>query len=169
MSLRRKNDTLQGEVSQLRELLNKAHHESAAAIPDTPREFPVTVGSLELTADHRPGDDSFQQNVPQARNDALSSALQSLDFGALSVSNLKLRAQPWTSLAGDGLVSELVSSFFACDNCFYLPFIDEECFVLDMQAGDIDNADFCSPLLVNAICALRCVSSAQCTISTSLI
>jgi hypothetical protein len=71
---------------------------------------------------------------------------------------LKIQAQPWTSVAGNALVSELLSSFFVYDNCFYLSFIDQESFLHDLQTGDIESADFCSPLLVNAICALRCVS-----------
>jgi hypothetical protein len=131
--------------------------------------LPGTAGPMELTAAHRSGDTLSKQNLLQAKNDALSSALESLDSSASSISNLKLCARPWTTLVGNGLVSELVSSFFANDNCFYLPFIDQECFLHDMQAGDIDNADFCSPLLVNAICALRCVSKTQYTVSLSLI
>jgi hypothetical protein len=56
-----------------------------------------------------------------------------------------------------------LSSFFANDNCFYLPFVDQECFLHDMQAGENIQADFCSPLLVNAICALRCVGNLLCS------
>jgi hypothetical protein len=103
------------------------------------------------------GEASAQRSVTQSRSDELSSALGDLDFSALGTSNLKVHAHPWTVIAGDGLVSELLSSFFAYDNCFYLPFVDQECFLHDMQAGNIVKADFCSPLLVNAICALRCV------------
>lgn len=109
-----------------------------------------------------------RQDVSQARKDALPFTLESLDLDALNASNLKLQAQPWTTVAGDGLVSELLSSFFACDNWFSLPFVDEGSFLNDMQAGDIGKAGFCSPLLVNALCALRCVSIIQCAISRLL-
>jgi hypothetical protein len=158
LSLRRKNDTLQGEVNQLRELLSQVHPMPEAGTLITPRYPPGPTESLEPTIENESGDASLQQNVLQRRDNGLLSALESLDFSALSISNLKLQAQPWTAVAGDGLVSELISSFFAYDNCFYLPFIDRECFLHDMQAGDTNKADFCSPLLVNAICALRCVS-----------
>lgn len=107
---------------------------------------------------HGSVDVSLQRNTTRAEDDALSSALEGLDFSALSASDLKLRAQPWTALAGDGLVSELLSSFFAHENCYYLPFVDQERFVDDMEAGDVNHSEFCSPLLVNAICALRSVS-----------
>jgi hypothetical protein len=72
--------------------------------------------------------------------------------------NQRVPARPWTVLAGDGLVSELVSAFFTYDHCSGIPFVDQECFLADMRAEDITQARFCSPFLVNAICALRCVS-----------
>jgi hypothetical protein len=71
-------------------------------------------------------------------------------------------------VAGDELVSELLFSFFACDNWFYLSFIDRESFLRDMQAGDVGKAGFCSPLLINTVCALRCVSVIQYAIGTLL-
>jgi hypothetical protein len=85
--------------------------------------------------------------------------LVNIELSALEYSSIKVWASPWTRVAGDGLVSNLVSSFFAYDNGFYLSFVDQECFLDDMKAGAVENAGFCSPLLVNAICALRCVSS----------
>lgn len=66
----------------------------------------------------------------------------------------------WTQVADGDLVSELTSAFFAYDNGSYLTFVDRECFMADLLAGDVSNATFCSPLLVNAICALRCVGDA---------
>ena len=156
LSLRQKNETLQGEVNQLRELLGRIDHAPEAEVLDRqhrPESGELLVQAIEVGN----GNNSAQQSVAQSRSNELSSALEDLDFSAISASNLRLHARPWTVIAGDGLVSELLSSFFANDNCFYLPFVDQECFLHDMQAGDIIQADFCSPLLVNAICALRCV------------
>jgi hypothetical protein len=89
---------------------------------------------------------------------ALTPVTKDLESIATTESTLKVQAQPWTSVADSALVSELLSSFFVYDNCFYLSFVDQESFLHDLQTGDTESADFCSPLLVNAICALRCVS-----------
>lgn len=157
LSLRRKNEALQGEINQLRELLSRVDHAPEIEVPGRPQHSTGTSELPGLPIEVGTGDTSAQQSNPQSGVNELSSALEDLDFNALSMSDLKLQAQPWTVVAGDGLVSELLSSFFTYDNCFYLPFVDQECFLHDMQSGDIRKADFCSPLLVNAICALRCV------------
>jgi hypothetical protein len=49
-----------------------------------------------------------------------------------------MHARPWTALANDDLVSELLSSFFASDGCFYLSFVGQQHFLDDMEAGDIE-------------------------------
>ena len=105
----------------------------------------------DLLLQHRVAEQSGEGETPTA-------GLENLEMSALEQSSIKVRARPWTRVAGDGLVSELISSFFAYDNGFYLSFVDQESFLDDMLLGDVDNAEFCSPLLVNAICALRCVS-----------
>ncbi|KAJ2975588.1 hypothetical protein NUW58_g8308 [Xylaria curta] len=84
-----------------------------------------------------------------------SLTLQQLDSKALEGSPIKIPAQPWTIVAGDGIVSELISAWFKWDNAFLYPFIDRECFIRDMSIGDVKSAQYCSPFLVNAICALR--------------
>jgi hypothetical protein len=99
-----------------------------------------------------------QSHATDVGDETLAFALENLDVAALSVSTFQVHARPWTKLADDGLVSELLSSFFASDACFYLSFVDQQYFLDDMEAGDVGIAKLCSPLLVNAICALRCVS-----------
>lgn len=84
--------------------------------------------------------------------------INSLDLEALSESQIRVHARPWTVVAGDGLVSELISSFFTWDDAFFFSFIDREAFLGDMRAKDPKNAEYCSPFLVNAICATRFVS-----------
>jgi len=88
----------------------------------------------------------------------LDPRVRKLDLDALRDSPIKVRAYPWTTVAGDGLVSSLISSFFAWDNPFFYSFVDQECFLEDMKQRDPLKAVFCSPLLVNAICAMRAVS-----------
>lgn len=84
--------------------------------------------------------------------------LERLDLDALRASTFRVTARPWTVVAGDGLVSELISSFFAWDDAFFYPFIHRQAFIDDMRQNNPDTAQYCSPFLVNAICASRCVS-----------
>lgn len=81
--------------------------------------------------------------------------IEKLDAESSRWSPLKLRARPWTTVAGDGVVSELISKFFAWDGAYMLPFIDRICFIRDMKTGDIARSQFCSPFLVSAICTLQ--------------
>ncbi|KAI0551528.1 putative C6 transcription factor [Xylaria curta] len=81
--------------------------------------------------------------------------VRNLELDAFGRSPMKIQAQPWTTVAGDGVVSELISSWFKWDNAFLYSFIDRECFMEDIHDGDPDNAVHCSPFLVNAICAFR--------------
>jgi hypothetical protein len=87
---------------------------------------------------------------------------------SLASNTIRVHARLWTTRASDDLLSELISAFFTHDHCFRIPFVDEVCFLNDMQAGDISKAKFCSPFLVNAICALRCVSPSTQQFSSSL-
>jgi hypothetical protein len=84
--------------------------------------------------------------------------MQALETEGLKKSKIKVPARPWTTIAGDGIVSELVSSFFAWDNIFFIMFIDKQAFLEDMRKQDVTGARYCSPFLVNVICSLRCVS-----------
>lgn len=85
-----------------------------------------------------------------------------IDAQALEEAPVKLPAKPWTYVAGDGLVSHLVTDFFARsdDDPFVnsLSLIDRELFIRDMAHANPSQSQFCSPFLVNAICGLRSVS-----------
>lgn len=124
------------------------------------RRVRVAVDPLDVVELLRGGDLLLQHSVPEQSGEGEPPAvgLENLELSAMESSSIKVHARPWTRVAGDGVVSELISSFFAYDNGFYLSFVDQESFLEDMQAGDVSNAEFCSSLLVNAICALRCVS-----------
>lgn len=84
--------------------------------------------------------------------------LPAINMRALMNSKFRVSARPWTLVAGDGLVSDLISSFFTYDHPFFVPCIDRDAFLADMRSNDPANAVYCSPLLVNAICASRSVS-----------
>jgi len=105
----------------------------------------------------RHGDLILQQHFPGGPFGDDDGKLRSLDQDALNASPKKVPARPWTTLVGDGLVSELVSSFAAYDYPFYFSFVDMECFLSDMRSQKPRETRYCSPLLVNAICSLRSV------------
>jgi hypothetical protein len=87
--------------------------------------------------------------------------MQKLDRQALKNSAIKVPARPWTVIAGDGVVSDLVSNFFATCHYFVAVFVDKKCFLQDMRSQSIRSSEFCSPFLVNAICAWTSVCSSQ--------
>ncbi|KAF4336103.1 pathway-specific regulatory nit-4 [Fusarium beomiforme] len=70
---------------------------------------------------------------------------------------IQVPAKPWTSVAGDGIISELITDFFTWDNSYMFPVLDRSTFVDEMRAGEPSEAEWCSGLLVNAICAKRCL------------
>jgi hypothetical protein len=70
---------------------------------------------------------------------------------------ISMRAQPWTKLTtDDAFVSHLVTVFLNYNNVYWR-YVEEDLFLHGMQRGL--PSEFCSPFLVNAICALACLSS----------
>jgi hypothetical protein len=156
--MRRKNDALQAEVNRLRELLTHGHSVTKTKPPGIDQKLLKPANLKDVHTFPEDGNTSSQQCATVIRDETLAFDLENLDVAALSKSTFRFHARPWMALANDGLVSELLSSFFGSDGSFYLSFVDQRYFLDDMEAGDIEMAEFCSPLLVNAICALRCVS-----------
>ncbi|OAQ60052.1 fungal zn(2)-Cys(6) binuclear cluster domain-containing protein [Pochonia chlamydosporia 170] len=68
-------------------------------------------------------------------------------------------AYPWTTIAGDEVVSKLISQFFIAERSLVLPIVNSSQFIEEMKGGDTTVAMYCSPLLVNAICAHQCFLS----------
>jgi hypothetical protein len=157
LSLRRKNEALQNEIDRLHEVVNHIYQDPEARALGTHQQPRKAVSPMEMIP-HKDNDSLIHPNASSSSDHTLAPVSEDLESIAITDSTLKVQAQRWTSVAGNALVSELLSSFFVYDNCFYLSFIDQESFLHDLQTGDTERGDFCSPLLVNAICALRCVS-----------
>ena len=88
------------------------------------------------------------------RNGELSNgvARHSLVANAFSVPS-----KPWTKLTtDDALVTHLVTVFLNYNNVYWR-YVEEDLFLYSMQCGL--PSEFCSPFLVNAICAMACLSS----------
>ena len=153
--MRRKNDALQKEVDQLRELFGYIRTCPEAEAKQGYRQLRTANGLQDLM--HLSGGSSLPLKQKHRIFGSEKPACQP-DLNVLASSAIRVPARPWTLLAGDGLVSELVSAFFTYDHCSGIHFVDQECFLADIRAEDTTQARFCSPLLVNAIRALRCVS-----------
>lgn len=95
--------------------------------------------------------------------------LLELEQEAKENSAIKVPARPWTSVAGDGLVSELISDYFVWDNAYFFPSIDRKVFTEQMRKGDVDVASWCTPLLVSSICAHRSQTLGRAKIYSSTI
>jgi hypothetical protein len=87
---------------------------------------------------------------------ASSSSRPGLYQRALSLQELccdspfQVHSRGWTTVADEKVTSHLISIFFT----WYLPFmhiLDEDALLHDMSTGE---QRFCSPVLINAICAL---------------
>ncbi|KAI0394449.1 putative C6 transcription factor [Xylariaceae sp. FL0594] len=146
-------DKLQSENQQLRQL-----YRDLATRPES--EAYAIFQRLRSVEDPIALADAIRQAellLPQPatqENEELT-ALQQLDSEALRRSPIRVSASAWTSVAGDGIVSELVSAWFKWDDPFLYAFIDRECFLRDLREADPKKAVYCSPFLVNAICAYR--------------
>jgi hypothetical protein len=84
--------------------------------------------------------------------------VRKIDAAAYQACPVKVPAKPWTCVAGNGLVSELVSIFFDIEQPFGTIYVDKQCFLDEMVSAHTGNTKFCSPALVNAICAIGAVS-----------
>ena len=71
----------------------------------------------------------------------------------------RVSAKRWTNVVCDEvLFADLLMVYFVIDHPFW-GFLDKDSFLDDLVAG---RSRFCSPLLVNAMCSLACVSTAEC-------
>lgn len=92
-------------------------------------------------------------------DDNKQATISRIDTAALRLSPIRVPARPWTEVATDGLVSELMSIFFVIEQPFIATFVDRKCFLEEIRTGKPGrDLDFCSSLLVNAICAYTAVS-----------
>lgn len=118
----------------------------------TPRNLTAAVSGLDFSAlDSNPSrgltaseDGSVQQNRPRGRPVLPT-----------------FQAKQWTSVAvSDDAIAHLISLFFTWEQPLH-QYITMPPFLADLKEPDPDPTtpkEFCSPLLVNAICARACVS-----------
>ena len=124
------------------------------------------LGKNMLSTTHRPNcneagisgerhSKSVDSNPTEQCQSDKASAEETADTPAFSVPS-----QPWTRItADDAFVSHLISVFLLELNPYWRH-VEEDLFLHDMRSA-LDSTLYCSPLLVNAICALSCVSKSR--------
>lgn len=164
--LRDKLRVSERENGQLRKLLRLVGQLPAEHLKQEILQFSDDIKDISVLLDRVQRMVFATQQIPEINatsphesNSGSSTRTLAIDLKALTHSLFRVSARPWTTVAGDGLVSDLVSAFFVWDDAFFFPFIDREAFLSDMRSGDVENAKYCSPFLVNAICASRCFTS----------
>jgi hypothetical protein len=152
-TLQRRYNRVEEERDQLKELFDLIRDQPDTEAHEIFRRLRTSSNPLHVFRDLR------QANLLLPNPDPVSQVIGNpqvgaIDSEALRLSALKLRARPWTTVAGDGLVSALISSFFAWDGNYLTPFVDSKCFIKAMNTGNVVSIEFCSPFLVNAICCI---------------
>ena len=163
LSMKKKIDSAATELEQYHHLFEYIRSRSEVDAAEVYRRLRASDDPLSVWRFLKDGDLLLQTRVSNASRESPNPVdFENLDRTALQASPFKLGTAPWSTVAGSGLVSELISSFIAYDNGFLFSFIDVQFFLADLMAGKPDESEWCSPCLVNAICALRCVSRSYC-------
>lgn len=149
------NLQLSRDIATYEELIKNLQIRPEEEASELFRRLRLTKSPFEVLEFVRHGDLLLNCGLPTAPNEHESK----IDAVALEHAPIKVPAKPWTTVARDGIVSELVSAWFKWDDAFGYPFLDRDAFVDDMRSGDVNRARYCSRFLVNALCAFRCVSS----------
>ncbi|KXX74307.1 Nitrogen assimilation transcription factor nirA [Madurella mycetomatis] len=143
------------ENRDLRELFARLHSRPEAEAFEILRRLRATSDPFEVLRCLRGADTLLAIPSPNGFPTA-GREMMKLEDATFAASAIKVPARPWTTVAGDGLVSNLISAFFRWDDPFIYSFVERELFLRDMRHGQ---GPYCSPLLVNAICALRSMLS----------
>ncbi|KAI1302881.1 putative C6 transcription factor [Xylaria venustula] len=144
---------LQRENDELRQLFHDIARRPEAEAYDVFHRLRLADDPIALAVSIQQAELLLPYSIPEPAES--NTTLQQLDLNALEASPIKVPARHWTIVAGDGIVSELISAWFKWDSSLFYPFIDQQCFTKDMCTASPKNATYCSPFLVNAICAYR--------------
>jgi hypothetical protein len=163
MTLKRKHNAVEQEVQDLRLIYDLIRNRSEQEAYEIFKRIRQTSDPLELLRFVKEADMLLSTVTPTSIPESGSPdpRVQKLDADALEKSPIKVSALPWTTVAGDGIVSELLSEYFTYENIFLFPAIHQEEFLRDINERNPKKARYCSSLLVNAMCAQRCVSIAD--------
>jgi hypothetical protein len=155
VAIKRKASSLEEENQQLHTLIAFIRTRPPDDVAEIVKRIRNSSDVIEVLRFAQDGDLTMQQRLQRKLPDPRTIRIEA---DSLQETDLRLPARPWTTVAGDGIVSDLVFRFFDIDQPFYCAMVDHSAFVLDMRAAETTAARYCSPMLVNAICALGAVS-----------
>ena len=156
LALKRKHGTLLEEVDQLKELFSLMHKRSHQEAHEIFKRIRSTNDPIAILQSIKDAELLLSRPLPGVYNDP---RIQRLDADSIQNSSIKVPARPWTMVAGDGIVSELITNFFENDHGYLVPLIHRGSFLKEMRTRSAREAKYCSPTLVNSICALKCVNA----------
>jgi hypothetical protein len=154
--LKRKHERVERDLDDLQELYKYLQTRPEVEVAEIVSRIKANSDPLDVLRFIKDGDMLVEASMA-ARRGAEASQLERLDADALRRSSLKVAARPWTAIAGDGVVSELISLFFTVEQPFFGTYVDKTYFIRDMRSGSVRGAKLCSPFLVNAICSYTAV------------
>ncbi|OLN86935.1 Nitrogen assimilation transcription factor nit-4-like protein 4 [Colletotrichum chlorophyti] len=153
LALKRKANELENENAQFRDLFRMVCSKSEDEAAEIFRRIRLSGDPFRVLESIRQAEMLLPS--PSSNDRIHDSRLAKLNEKALENSLIRVPAKPWTVVVDDGLVSELITDFFSWDNASCFPAIEQNMFLSDMRAGSLKQAKWCSPILVNAICAVR--------------
>ncbi|KAF9874919.1 C6 transcription factor [Colletotrichum karsti] len=153
LALKRKANDLETENTQYRDLFRMVCSKTEDEAQEIFRRIRKTGDPLTVLESIRQAEILLPS--PASNERVNDSRLAKLNDKAMEHSLIRVPAKPWTAIADDGLVSELITDFFTWENASNFPAIERDLFLDNMRAGSVKRAKYCSPILVNAICALR--------------
>jgi hypothetical protein len=161
LARKRKFEEMKSDLTDLQELYEYLRERPLAEVAEVIRRIRSDADPCKVLRLVREGDLLLQASAIGRKGIEAADVehiVDKLDDAAYRQSSIKVSAKQWTDVAGDGLVSELVSIFFDMEQPFATTYVDRHCFLEDMASEQIGSARFCSPALVNAICAIGAVS-----------
>ncbi|KAL5434979.1 hypothetical protein PMIN06_011247 [Paraphaeosphaeria minitans] len=117
MTLKKKFDRVEDERDQLQDLFDLLCTSLAAEAEELFRRLRTSRDPLAVLQMVRQAHLLLSEPDPTSPTVSIPE-VEKLDKDALRRSAFKLRAHPWTTAAGDGIVSSLTSSFFAWDGSY---------------------------------------------------
>ncbi|OAA50295.1 Zn(2)-C6 fungal-type DNA-binding domain protein [Metarhizium rileyi] len=144
-------EVLRAEVNQLKGLYE---YMQAASDEEAYRVLREIRSCVEIEGNQlRPFEQGEDLKASIRYRTAPKAVVDALDIRPVDAFAIQVPALPWTTTAGDEVVSELISQYFTFDHLYVFPPIARSTFVDEMRKGDPTVATCCSALLVNAICA----------------
>ncbi|KAL1868057.1 hypothetical protein Daus18300_006038 [Diaporthe australafricana] len=155
VALKRRGKTSEEELAQMHELFDFIHNRSEADAFEIFKRMRLSKDPFVVFQSVKDADLVLPNpSLWPITSDLDDPRVHKLNEESWSKSPFKIPARPWTAVAGDGVVSELVYGLLSWD-AYLFPCFHADTFLADIRRRDPNTAQYCSPFLINAICAYR--------------